>query len=224
MYLVYRIKNKANGKSYIGITARSIKDRFEEHLSRARCGQRNSRLYDAIRKYGPNGFTVEKIAEALSEKDTRKLETVYINNFDSYNNGYNCNLGGCGWLEIPQKIKKKISEAQIGKVISSETRENMSLAKLGDKRCAKHFGDYIQKGAKNPKAESFLIQHPDGHTEIVKGLRAFCRKHKIHQCGMTTRGKSKGFVLLERFNDHPEREYAQAGGSAHLPYGVEDMI
>jgi len=42
---------------------------------------------------------------------------------------------------------------------------------------------------------------------------------------MSTKGVTKGFVLLERSRDYPEREYAQAGGSgAHPHYEDEDIV
>ena len=218
MYHVYKIINKTNQKIYIGITSREIEDRWQEHLSRARCGQRNSRLYDAISKYGKDNFYHEHLASTPHDTIVRKMEEWFIEYYDTYKNGYNCNLGGCGFLEFPEHIKKKISDAQIGKIISLESRRKMSKAKQGDKSCAKHFGKYIRKGKNNPLSKSFLIQFPDGHQEVIKGLRAFCRKQNINQSRMSSTGKSKGFILLKRFRDYPEREYTQAGGSACLPY------
>jgi group I intron endonuclease len=173
LYSVYEITNKINGKKYIGITSRSVKERFEEHLSRARCDARNSRLYMAMRKYGYENFTVKLLIQTSGENEVRELEAEFIVNNDSYENGYNCNLGGHGNLKVPYEIREKISKAQKGKIISEESRKKMSQAKLGDKSCAKHFGRYTKKGADNPKSKYFNIQFPDGHTETIKGLRAF---------------------------------------------------
>lgn len=217
MFRVYRIENKINSKNYIGITSRSIDERFREHASRAKCNQRNSRLYDAIRKYGVDSFSVTEIDKSDNEDAIRKLEEKYIREYNSYKNGYNCNYGGCGFLVFPDEIKKKISETQIGKVIPLETRKKMSLAKLGDKRCAEHFGDYTKKGKDNPKSKTYLIQFPDGHAEVTKGLRAFCREQNILHCKLSPNGKTKGYVLLKTFTDYPEREYAQASGSGAHP-------
>ena len=61
--------------------------------------------------------------------------------------------------------------------------------------------------------ENFAIKLIDScDDEDEEGMRAFCSKHKLHH--MYTRGSCKGFVLLKRFRDHPEREYTQASGSA----------
>ncbi len=216
---VYKLQNTENGKCYIGITGREVLERWDEHVSRARCGQRNSRIYDAIRKYGKDKFEVTTLESTDCEDAVRDLEKKYIQEFDSYEHGYNCNLGGHGFLVFPDEIRKKISEAQKGKIISQETREKMSKAKRGDSRCAEHFGEHTEKGMDNPRAKYFLVKRPGGEIDIGRGLRAFCRDNKLMHCHLSSRGKTKGFKLLGTFNDYPEREYAQASGSAVHPSG-----
>ncbi len=200
-FLVYKLTNTINGKVYIGITARSEPERWSEHKKRAKEGVRNSRLYAAIRKYGPDAFSREVIATASTEEELRELERRYIQEFNTYEAGYNSNLGGYGFLEFPEHIRIKIGQAQKGKFIPPETRKKMSLAKLGDSRCAIHFGEHTQKGGLNPRSKSFRIQLPDGSEQVVKGLRAFCRENKLVQCHLYSRGHTKGFRLLERLND-----------------------
>lgn len=201
-YIVYKLTNRINGKCYIGISSRSLAARWSEHLERHRQGGRpNNRLYAALDKYGPDAFQREVIARASSEDEVRKLETHYIKKFDSFKKGYNCNLGGNGFLKFPEHIKRKISEAQKGKVISLESREKMSQAKLGDKRCANNFGAHTGKGKANPRAGKYLFQFPDGSKHGVIGLRAFCRERNLHMAHINARGHSKGYRLLERFND-----------------------
>lgn len=200
-FIVYKITNIANGKSYIGISSRKEAARWSEHKKRAQEGGRNSRLYDAIRKYGSESFQREVIATASTEEEVRALETRFIHEFDTYQNGYNSNLGGFGFLIFPDHIKVKISLAQKGKHIPPETRRRMSNAKLGDSRCAIHFGEHTQKGSLNPKSRSFKFRFPDGSEHVIIGLRAFCRLNGLHLSHVNGRGHSKGYVLLERLND-----------------------
>lgn len=206
MFIVYKATNRENGKSYIGITSRTAEVRWEEHLSRARCGMRRSRLYDAIRKYGDSAFDLEVVAAADSEDEARTLECHYINEFDTYESGYNCNFGGAGFLKFPAHIIEKISAAQKGKIISDETKRKMSLAKLGDSSCANNFGDHVKKGCDNPRSKQYLIGFPDGSERIVIGLRAFCREMGLDNSKLMVKGRTKGYKILRRFNDHPERE------------------
>lgn len=200
-YLVYRMTNTVNGKSYIGITGRALDTRWLEHVERARQGQRNSRIYAAIRKYGPGAFVREVIAEGSSEEEARALEIEHIAKHDTYESGYNSNLGGEGFLRFPDHIRRKISEAQKGKIVSAECRAKMSSAKLGRPECAVHLGDHAKKGPANPRAKSFKVRFPDGSERVVVGLREFCRAHGLSSRHLKGRGRTKGFVLLERSND-----------------------
>lgn len=225
MFSVYKITNKINGKSYIGISSREPIMRWSEHLVRYRQGRRGgNRLYDALSKYGPNAFSLETVATASTELEIRKLETFYITKFDTYHNGYNCNLGGVGFLKFPKHIVRKISEAQKGKIISAETKAKMSLAKLGDKRCAEHFGEHLSKGGNNPRARWFLIRFPDGTEHKICGLREFCRLHEIAHSKLSAKGRTKGYMLLKRLNDYPEMEYSQAAGNGGSPVAVGTKI
>jgi group I intron endonuclease len=217
-FKVYRITNILNRKCYIGITSRRMCDRWEEHVANSRGKRkRHSKLYDAIAKYGAASFRKEIIDSTDNEDAVRALEVRYIAEHNSFEAGYNSNPGGNGFLHFPDHIRKKISEAQKGRVNSASTRAKMSLAKIGDKRCAAHFGDHTKKGAGNPRAKSYLIQFPDGTQRIVTGLRAFGRENNITTCKLIKNGKTKGYVLLKRFIDYPEREYTQAGGSGENP-------
>lgn len=206
MYTVYKITNRVNGKCYIGITSRTAEIRWEEHLSRARCGVRNSRLYDAVRKYGEDSFDLQALATADTEDKVRALERFHILAAGSYDNGYNCNLGGAGFLFFPAHIREKISAAQKGKIIPVEARRKMSLAKIGDSRCATNFGEHTEKGAKNPKSRTYLIRFPDGSEHVVTGIRGFCRENGLQHAKLGSRGRTKGYSILKRFNDHPARE------------------
>ncbi len=206
MFTVYRALNKHNGKSYIGITSRTAKKRWQEHLSRARLGVRDNRICAAIRKYGEDAFDLQSLIQADTEEAVRSFETQFIKKYDTYKNGYNCNLGGAGFLVFPEEIRKKIGAAQKGKLIPLGTRRKMSEAKLGDPSCAKNFGAHTAKGKANPRAGRYLIRSPDGREEIVVGLRAFCRERGFNYPKFTSKGGTHGFSILSRFNDHPERE------------------
>jgi group I intron endonuclease len=218
MYSVYEITNSANGKKYIGITSRDIVERFMEHLSRAKNNTRNGRLYSAMRKYGEDCFSVELLEQTDKEEIVRKLETDYIEKNNSYNNGYNCNLGGRGVLEFSAETRQKMSTASLEKKMSASACEKMSKSKT-DNPLPRNLGDYTLSGGESPRSKCYKIKHPSGKEEIVRGAREFCRKYGIHLQSLNRGYKSKGFVLLERFNDYPEREYTQASGSAHLPTG-----
>lgn len=60
--IAYLVTNKVNGKRYIGISSTSLKRRWYHHLTLARCGKRKSLMHLAIKKHGPDNFSIEEIA------------------------------------------------------------------------------------------------------------------------------------------------------------------
>lgn len=106
MFEVYKATCKENGKVYIGITSRGIEQRWKEHVSDAfntKHPDYDTIFKKAIRKYGENGFTIEKIDEANSFEELKELERTYIAQyrsfaFDKDANGYNSTRGGDGML------------------------------------------------------------------------------------------------------------------------------
>ncbi len=194
--LVYKLTCGVSGKSYVGITARALDTRWFEHVARARQGIRNSRLYDALRKYGHDAFTREIVATADTEDEARSLEQAFIRDLGTFENGYNANEGGCGWLTVPEEVKRKSSETQRGRIIPAESRARMSAAKKGRSECADHFGVHTQRGARNPRAASYLIRFPDGSEEIVCGLRAFCERTGARWQTLLRGQTSKGYVIV----------------------------
>lgn len=96
MGFIYMIQNKINNKIYIGKTIRSISERWREHQYRAE-NNYNGYLYNAIRKYGIENFTVLEI-EKCEDEIIDERERFYISFYDSLNNqkGYNLTNGGDG--------------------------------------------------------------------------------------------------------------------------------
>lgn len=223
-FLIYKLTNTVNGKSYIGVTGRTEPERWSEHVQRARQGVRNSRLYSAIRRYGESAFVRETLACATSEDAARDLEVILIEQHGTFLEGYNSNPGGHGFLEFPEHIKAKISAGQKGKIIGPETRAKMSAAKIGKPVCAKHLGEHVRQGDQNPRARSFRVRFPSGDERIVCGIRAFVRDHGLSMRHLKERGHSKGFRLLERLNDQGASPYTQAGGKSGLRESGENMV
>ena len=109
---IYKITNKENGLIYIGCTINSLKKRFSEHLYRCFKTDYKSKLYNSMKKYGQENFTIELIEECdLSV--IYETEKKYIESYDSYNNGLNSTFGGEGCLGYTHstEIKFKISKS-----------------------------------------------------------------------------------------------------------------
>ena len=109
---IYKITNKENGLIYIGCTINSLKKRFNEHLYRCFKTDYKSKLYNSMKKYGQENFTIELIEEC-DLNVIYETEKKYIKQYDSYNNGLNSTIGGegcLGYTHSPEK-KVKISES-----------------------------------------------------------------------------------------------------------------
>lgn len=102
MAYIYQIRNKLNGKSYIGKTEYSVERRWKEHC-RAYTQEKNQTraLYRAMNKYGINNFECTTLIETNNPNED---EINYIQKYDTYHNGYNETLGGDGaaYLELPE--------------------------------------------------------------------------------------------------------------------------
>lgn len=108
---IYKIINNENGLVYIGCTIYSLEKRFNEHLHRCFKTDYKSKLYNSIKKYGVENFTIELIEEC-DLNVIYETEKKYVKLYDSYKNGLNSTFGGEGCLGYTHspEIRKKISE------------------------------------------------------------------------------------------------------------------
>lgn len=109
---IYLVTNLVNGKKYVGCTKGPIKRRWAQHRSEASKGSPNL-FHKAIRKYGPDGFTVEVIEtiEGL-HADLMAAEIHHIAVLGCLTpNGYNCTLGGQGVDYAVPGLREKHLEA-----------------------------------------------------------------------------------------------------------------
>lgn len=90
---IYKITNKINGHSYIGLSS-NIEQRFQYHKTKYNWErEKDKALYQAFKKYGIQNFKFEILEECPIEELSEK-EIFYIQKFNSYNNGYNLTSGG----------------------------------------------------------------------------------------------------------------------------------
>jgi group I intron endonuclease len=121
-YIVYKITNKINGKSYIGKTEYSLEHRWNRHLSTARNGSK-FRFHSAIRKYGEDCWDLLVIETYLTEDENfiNEKETHFIKLFESdTKKGYNATSGGTGGWMLP-RCSKEVQEKWLNSVIKNST-------------------------------------------------------------------------------------------------------
>jgi len=133
--LVYCIKNTINNKEYIGLTTRTVEQRWKQHIRESNkegSWEWNTPLGNAIKKYGKDSFEVFVLEECSSETEMKQKEIQLIRERKSlaFETGYNLTLGGDGRLgyKLSEETKRKIGEGNLGKVMSNEAKEKMSVA------------------------------------------------------------------------------------------------
>jgi len=86
--IVYKHTCLANGKSYIGLTVKTMEDRWAEHCSDAKRNKKR-KFFAALNKYGTENWTHEILFESNNEQEILDKEVEFIEKFDSIKNGYN---------------------------------------------------------------------------------------------------------------------------------------
>lgn len=188
IYSIYKATCKSNGKIYIGFDSRWPKRQIE-HKSSAFLDKDNRHFHNAIRKYGWDDFEWEVICQSLDGNHLlKKMETYFINKYDSFNTGYNLTLGGEGTLglKVSNETRYKMSIARKGiklPPMSEETKMKISSAKIGYKRnvdnCIQQsetMKDGRQLGSRNNNAKKILIHTKYGKvsfgsiSDAIRGL------------------------------------------------------
>ena len=123
---VYIIINSVNNKKYVGITNKTIDERFEAHKNNAK-KKINRYLYDSMNKYGYDNFFIKLIDDTCTTwEELQKKECFYIKEYNTiYPYGYNMTAGGDGgyttqsWTkERREELYKKQGNSRIGHTMS----------------------------------------------------------------------------------------------------------
>lgn len=120
MHLVIYKLTSPNGKCYIGQT-RDVESRFRSYRTLHKRVHSQRKIYNALKKYGPENFTYEIIQECLNQNELNDAEIHWIEKFDSIANGYNLMTGG-SYGTHSEETRRKLSEAHTGKKWSDERR------------------------------------------------------------------------------------------------------
>jgi len=146
MAYLYKITNLENDKCYIGWTGRTVLDRWQRHQQDALKNRDNRKFYNAIRKHGTDCWQVETLLEVSSVEEAKSKEIELIEQFNSYQQGYNATKGGDGnngivmseesnlARSLAQKGIPKSYDRMKGKKHSEETKAKISMAHQGMKK------------------------------------------------------------------------------------------
>lgn len=142
---IYIIKNKENGKCYIGKTEESFKRRWWHHKGCLNGGYHSNKyLQHSWNKYGEESFSFEVLVTYEEGLDLNELEIKLIKEYNSFEKGYNLTIGGEGTTghkmteEAKRVIGIKNRENMTGKKLSEETKKKMSESHKGKIKTEEH--------------------------------------------------------------------------------------
>lgn len=131
--VIYRFKNKVNGKVYIGQTIKSLRRRVVQHISISRPTTKVHKTYfhNALNKYGFENFDLAIIERCSSQEELNERETYWIAYYNSTNKkyGYNIDSGGQKGKKtksLSKKHKWALLKANLGCHKSEETKQQLS--------------------------------------------------------------------------------------------------
>jgi len=146
-----------SGKQYVGITSRTLEQRWREHCTEASAGRRDYPLYASMRKYGSENFKVEVLATGdwellnfMEEVEVKRLRTQVPHGYNLRTGGNQSQMHPISRAKLSAVRKGRRSPKQlavsmlrrgrplvaciaanVGRKLSLETRARMSIAHRG---------------------------------------------------------------------------------------------
>jgi len=96
-FTIYILKNKKNGKAYVGLTHQTLRRRLNQHWRAARSTETPHcmAITMAIRKYGRQAFEAIVLRVVKTRREADRFERLYIKRFGTLSPfGYNLSSGG----------------------------------------------------------------------------------------------------------------------------------
>lgn len=135
---IYVLTCTVSGKQYVGQTTEGAANRWAQHCSNAKRG-RGYYIGRAIRKYGPESFTVQLLDTANDQAELDAKEIHWISTLGSMApNGYNLQEGGGGGRpsqETRERMRALLTPERLGKLLAANLGRKMSpesVAKMRD--------------------------------------------------------------------------------------------
>ena len=188
-YTVYCHTHIESGRRYIGLTKKTMMQRWNQHVDKSRHPGKNAHLWNAIRKYGKDAFSHEVLGVFSTLEEANVFERDRIAFYDTRNpvRGFNLQRGGNytphavtnPWdrpeyraANLPKLLQRNtdpdvrasISAKLTGRKLSSEHVAHMSNAQKGRKESPEHV-------AKVAAANTGRKHSPEARANISKAQR-----------------------------------------------------
>lgn len=203
MFIVYRITNTTNKKSYIGFSSKTIEERWKSHLEESISAKHwNIKFKRAIRKYGDVVWDKEVLAETIDEKTAKDLEKYFIEKYDTFKNGYNSTLGGDGIIGFKHSDETKQLISENSKLINTPELRKYKSELMTKRNVGRHLSDETRSKIRQKRTGS---HHSDQTRLKMSESRKGDRNH------FYGRNHSEDSILLQRIN-HPKSQPVEYNG------------
>lgn len=195
---IYIIKNKVNGKVYIGQT-KKLGQRYSEHLGRIKKHKHHNELLQrAFEKYGVDNFEYSVLEEVLESSMLNEREKYWIDYYGGLNSDKNYNLKDPLLNEHSDYVRKKLSKVNSG--INNPNYGNKWTQKMKNKASSLKKGKsweelYGKEKAEEMKKNAAKSQEGRTHSEEVKD--------KIRQYNIGEKNPAYGMGDRQRGEKNP---------------------
>jgi group I intron endonuclease len=165
---IYELTNLKTNQHYVGQSIR-LHDRIRDMLSNLKIGKfQNSKLQADYNKYGKDNFRITPLETNVDKEDLDIKEQFWIEQYDSFKNGYNNDLGGRFNKIVPQEVNAKISKSKKGKKLNlseSEIKRRIDYNKYEKDYSYMQGENHPFYGKSSPARKSFVDEEKE---QIIK--------------------------------------------------------
>jgi len=225
--IIYKLTSPSNN-SYIGLTEKELSHRLNQHCNEAK--YKKTMLNKALSKYPIDQWNIEILEECENRDQLIEKEKYYINEFDTYNNGYNMTLGGDGVdPETASKLRSEYFESDEGKEWKRELSKRLKENNInnGQWKGKKHTEESKKKNSEAHKGKKHTEEQVANHSlEMKKRWESgiYDKRKNPDKEGMIARGMTmKG----KKQSDNQKRKVAEklsANWEVQFPSGEIEIV
>lgn len=196
MHYIYSIRNKINGKIYIGQT-KNLKNRWAAHAAYAKNPEQTGQyIHRAMAKHGIQNFEYEVLATCRTREDADEVEKFIISQYRSreIGLGYNVKPGGAT-AGHSESTKIKLREATIRQIAekghpaagtkrTDEQRRNMSYVQQNERK--NNYTPEIRK-----RMSEYHLGKTQDQAQIQKRISSVAEVTRLRHEAETKEGKWK---------------------------------
>lgn len=210
--IIYCATRIDDGRMYYGQTNRSIDDRKREH----NCGAQKGSKYLFHRQLFKHEFIWNVIEECESREKLNEREMFYVLR-DRTNErafGFNLTSGGDTMAsslkgkQVPDHVRKKISEAHKGKVFSEKTRQKIAESLFGRETWMKGKTHSLKSKQKLSETQKNRLKNPVERLKQENGMRGKHHSEETRRKMSKSQRQRPGKKVIQLDNENVVATYS----------------